>query len=370
MYQCKGQSLGLGVFNTFGSALQIVGATAVRVCGTYALGRKCPANVLAHNRDGRNFVAHLNKYLMPVTFAFLLLPQVHIMDIAGPNQTILEAIGFGADFNITYCGNGQAPVSTSGLALAKPIHFSKMQLQKGDYLIIPGCNIAYLTSDVFRAEKKLLQWICACHQAGVKLVSICSGAYVLAECGLLSDVECTTHFKHTQRLQQVYPKAKVKENVLFIEAKDIYTSAGIASGIDLTLYIIEQLVGSFIAHKVAREMVIYIRRDGGDAQHSAFLKYRNHIHAGIHKVQDYIIENIHRKNQLHELAAAACMSERNLTRVFRKEAGITINAFVNMIRIEKVNNLLHNPDLSRKQIARQVGLESERQLLRILKQTG
>jgi transcriptional regulator GlxA family with amidase domain len=307
---------------------------------------------------------------MPVTFAFLLLPQLHIMDIAGPNQTILEAIGYGADFNITYCGIGQAPVCSSGLVMAKPTHFSKMQLQKGDYLIIPGCNVAYLTSAAFRAEKKLLQWIRDCHQAGIKLVSICSAAYVLAECGLLNDMECTTHFKRTQQMQQEYPRVKVKENVLFTESKDIYTSAGVASGIDLTLYIVEQLVGSFVAHKVAREMVIYIRRDGSDAQQSAYLKYRNHIHAGIHKVQDYIVENIHRKNQLHELAAAACMSERNLTRVFRKEAGVTINEYVNSIRAEKVNTLLHNPDLSRKQIARQVGLESERQLLRILQQTG
>lgn len=307
---------------------------------------------------------------MPVTFAFLLLPQVHLMDIAGPNQTILEAIGYGADFNIVYCGINQAPVCSSGLAMVKPVHFSKMRLQKGDYLIIPGCNVAYLTSPEFRAEKELLQWVRNCHQAGVKLASICSGAYVLAECGLLNDIECTTHFKRTQQLQQEYPRVRVKENVLFTKTQDIYTSAGVASGIDLALYIVEQLVGSFIAHKVARELVIYIRRDGSDTQHSAFLKYRNHIHAGIHKVQDYIIENIHRKNQLHDLAAAACMSERNLTRVFRKEAGITINEFVNIIRIEKVNNLLHNPELSRKQIARQVGLESERQLLRILKQTG
>jgi transcriptional regulator GlxA family with amidase domain len=307
---------------------------------------------------------------MPVKFAFLLLPQVHIMDIAGPDQTILEAIGYGADFSIAYCGIGQSPTSSSGLAMAKPVHFSKTTLQAGDYLIIPGCNLSYITSDAFKAEKKLLQWICDCHQKGVKLVSICSGAFILAECGLLNGIDCTTHFKRTRQLQEQYPKARVKENVLFIEANGIYTSAGIASGIDLTLHIIEQLQGSFFAHKVAREMVIYIRRNGDDAQQSAFLKYRNHIHAGIHKVQDYIIENIHRKNQLHELAAAACMSERNLTRVFRKEAGITINAFVNSIRAEKVNSLLHNPDLSRKQIARQVGLESERQLLRILKQTG
>jgi transcriptional regulator GlxA family with amidase domain len=307
---------------------------------------------------------------MPVKFAFLLLPQVHILDVAGPNQTILEAIGYDADFSIVYCGINQSLVSSSGLAMAKPPHFSKTPLQKGDYLIIPGCNLSYLTSAAFKAEKKLLQWISNCHQAGVKLVSICSGAYVLAECGLLNDIECTTHFKRTQQLQQQYPRTKVKENVLFVESNGIYTSAGIASGVDLTLHIIDQLLGSFMAHKVAREMVIYIRRNGDDAQQSAFLKYRNHIHAGIHKVQDYIIENIHRKNQLHELAATACMSERNLTRVFRKEAGITINAFVNTIRAEKINNLLHNPDLSRKQIARQVGLESERQLLRILKQTG
>jgi len=307
---------------------------------------------------------------MAVKFVFLLLPEVHLMDIAGPDQTILEAIEYGAPFSIAYCSIGDDLTTSSGLSITQPTHFSTTVLQKGDYLIIPGCNVSYLTATAFKQQHGLRQWIRETYQRGVQLVSICSGSFVLAECGLLDGIECTTHFKRTKQLQQLYPKARVKENVLYVESNGIYTSAGIASGIDLTLHIIEQLEGSYFAHKVAREMVIYIRRNGSDAQHSALLKYRNHIHAGIHKVQDYIIDNIHQKNQLHELATTACMSERNLTRIFKKETGITINAFINSIRLERISHLLHSPDLSRKQIAGQVGLESEKQLLRILKQTG
>jgi transcriptional regulator GlxA family with amidase domain len=282
----------------------------------------------------------------------------------------LEAIGFGADFVMEYCGIDEAPVSAAGMLMARPQHFSDTRLQKGDYLIIPGSKVTYLLSDRFKAQQGLLQWLRDCHANGVKLVSICAGAFVLGEAGLLNGIECTTHFQRTRQLQQCYPMAKVKEHVLFVEANGIYTSAGIASGIDLTLYIIEQLLGSYFAHKVAREMVIYIRRNGQDAQQSAFLRHRNHIHAGIHKVQDHIIDNIHQKNQLHELAAVACMSERNLTRVFKKEAGITINSYINSIRVEKLGLLLQNPDLSRKQMAGLLGLVSERQLQRVMKHTG
>jgi transcriptional regulator GlxA family with amidase domain len=305
--------------------------------------------------------------MMAVQFVFLILPHVHLMDIAGPDQTILEAIDYGADFTLRYCGINESPISSTGLAFAQPAHFSSIQWRPGDFLVIPGCRADYLVSDDFKQQHGLLQWIRDAYQQGVQLMSICAGAFVLAECGLLNGIECTTHFKRTQQLQRLYPLAKVKEHVLFVASNGIYTSAGIASGIDLTLYIIEQLQGSFFAYKVAREMVIYIRRNGHDTQHSAYLQHRNHIHVGIHQVQDHIIENIHRKHPLHELAATACMSERNLTRLFRKETGITINAFINSIRLEKINNLLQNPDLSRRQIARQVGLESEKQLMRIVK---
>lgn len=303
---------------------------------------------------------------MSVQFVFLVLPDIHLMDLAGPDQTIHEATDFGAAFEIQYCGTGDKVISSAGLPIDQLKHFSKIKMNAGDYLIIPGSKVDYILSDAFTKNLKLHQWINDLHRDGIKIVSICAGAFVLGQCGLLDGRSCTTHFKRTAQLQQLYPLAKVQENVLFVEEEGIYTSAGIASGIDLMLFIIEQLRDSYFAHKVARELVIYNRRDGHNEQHSVFMQFRNHIHNGIHKAQDFIVENIQRKHPLHELADLACMSERNFTRVFKKETGITVNDYITLVRKEVILKLQKNRDLSLKQIAAKVGLDSEKQVKRIL----
>ncbi len=303
---------------------------------------------------------------MPTKFIFLILPNVHLLDLAGPDQAIHEAIDFGADFEIVYCGINEAITTSAGLGLKQQTHFSKIKYNAGDFIIIPGAKVKYLLSNEMKANKDLHIWLCKAHQNKINLVSICAGALVLAECGLLDNISCTTHFKVTKQLQQLYPKTTVKENILFVEENNIYTSAGIASGIDLILHIIEKLTDGFFAHKVARELVIYYRRDGVSMQQSAYLECRNHIHIGIHNAQDYILENLSKKNNLNHLAEIACMSERNFTRIFKKETGKTVNEYINTIRKEKISNLMQNPSLSRKHIAQQVGLESEKQLLRII----
>ena len=132
------------------------------------------------------------------------------------------------------------------------------------------------------------------------------------------------------------------------------------------LYLLEQKTDSYFTHKVARELVVYNRRKGVSDQISPVFQYRNHIHAGIHRVQDYILENLSQKYHLDDLATIANMSERSFTRIFKKEIGITVNQYINTIRVERIKELLKNPELSKKQIANKVGLKSERQLERLL----
>ncbi|HMT27881.1 MAG TPA: DJ-1/PfpI family protein [Bacteroidia bacterium] len=303
---------------------------------------------------------------MATKFVFLILPQMHLLDLAGPDQAIHEAIEYGADFEIEYCSLGKNVVSTAGLPLGKIRHYSKIKFKKNDFLFIPGSNFSYLVSGEFRKNKELFKWIQTNYLKGVNVCSICAGAFVLAESGLLNGLTCTTHFKKTRELQQMYPKLKVMENILYTDQNGIYTSAGIASGIDLTLHIIERLKGSYFAHLVARELVVYNRRNGSSAQESEMLRFRNHIHSGVHKVQDFIIDKIHQKMKLPDLAEMANMSERNFTRIFKKETQVSVNEFVTIIRKEKISELLKNPDLSKIEIANKVGLKSEKQLGRIL----
>lgn len=303
---------------------------------------------------------------MTTKFVFLLLPEIHLMDLAGPDQAIHEAIEYGAEFEILYCSVKDTITSSAGLPIGNVIPYHEVVFSKGDFLIIPGSNASYLQSEKFKQNTDLLNWIRRNYQNGVNLCSICAGAFALAETGLLDHISCTTHFKRTKQLQEMYPKAKVIENILFTDSDGIYTSAGIASGIDLTLYIIEKLKGSHFAHLVARELVVYKRRNGTAHQESELFQYRNHIHAGIHKVQDWIIENIHLKTNLGELAEIAHMSERNFTRTFKKETNTTVTDYIALIRKEKIKELSKNPDLSRIEIAQKVGIQSERHLNRLL----
>lgn len=307
---------------------------------------------------------------MATRFFFLILPEVHLLDLAGPNQVIAEAIDLGADFDIEYCGIESTTTSSAALGIHGLTHFSNTNPKAGDYIIIPGSRARYLQSARFKSNKDLLQWLTSVHAKQVKLVSICVGAFVLGEAGLLDHLECTTHFQFTDNLQKEFPSSIVQENILFVHQNNIYTSAGIASGIDLMLHIIEKETNSHLAHKVARELVVYKRREGLQAQQSIYFQFRDHIHSGIHKVQDFIIHNIAKKLYLSDLADVAHMSERNFSRLFKKETGVTVNAYITNVRIEQIRSLIKNPDLSRKQIAKKVGLESDKQVTRLLQSNG
>lgn len=297
---------------------------------------------------------------------FLILPQVHLLDLAGCDQVFLEAKEMGVPVELLFCGLN-TPVSTSaGLPIGKLPHFSTMQLKPGDYLFIPGVSVEFLLNGGIGEAETLYKWLRNLHKMGVIVCSICTGAFLLAQTGLLDGRKCTTHWKRTAQLQQLFPAVHVTENILFSEDRGIYTSAGVTAGIDMALHILSVISNDHIAFSVARELVVYMRRSQTAPQQSIFMQYRNHIHSGIHKLQDYLHENIDKKNTLNLLADIACMSPRNLTRVFKKETGTSVNHYITLIRKEKLLQLQRNPDISKSQMAASCGLKSERQIMRLL----
>lgn len=305
---------------------------------------------------------------MPTKIIFLVSPRTHFLDLAGPDQVFFEAIFYKAPFELVYCSFAPEEAGTaSGLRFASLPHYAGIEVNKGDYIFIPGMDTEVITGSHSGAMKDLFAWLTAAYERQAHLCSVCTGAFLLAAAGLLNGKTCTTHWKYTQKLQQQYPRLKVLENVLFTERDSVFTSAGIASGVDMALHIVEKEMGAYFANKVAREIVVYIRREGNQAQQSVFLSYRNHIHAGIHAVQDWLVEHLDQKNSLVQLADRAHMSSRNFTRIFKKETGITIGDYIALLRREKIRELLKKPDLSRAQVARQVGLGSERQVNRLIK---
>jgi transcriptional regulator GlxA family with amidase domain len=152
----------------------------------------------------------------------------------------------------------------------------------------------------------------------------------------------------------------------FVKAGDIYTSAGVSSGIDLSLFILEELFGSGFAAKIAKEIVVYIRRTETDPQVSAFMQFRNHLDQRIHTVQDLLSQSLGQKLSIAELADAVFMSPRNLTRLFRKTTGISIGDYLNKLRTERSVQMIAD-GYTMQAAAQSCGLKSTNQLRAIIK---
>ncbi len=298
---------------------------------------------------------------------FLVLPRTHLLDLAGPIQVFQEGIEQGAQLEIQYCAHERDLTTSSDFPFGKLPHYSEVSLRCGDFLVVAGAEVSYLVSKQLTGDQALLRWVGEMHALSVRIVSICTGAFFLGAAGLLNGRKCTTHWKRTAELKKRFPRIQLVEDILFTECDGIYTSAGVTAGIDLALYILEQLTDDHLSYKVARELVIYARRRGTESQESSFLKYRNHIHSGIHQVQDYLHYNLQKRVSLSQLADQACMSPRNLTRIFKRETGITVNEYTSILRKEVLKKLAGNPDMSRKQMAKHCGLTSERQVIRLLR---
>jgi transcriptional regulator GlxA family with amidase domain len=300
--------------------------------------------------------------------AFIIPPTVQLLDLAGPVQVFSEAKYYGYDLSLEFYCFQNNPRCSAGLAFEDIKHFSEAEISEGDFVLMAGMEFSYIESISFRAERKFFQWLQACVQKKATVASICNGAFALGEAGLLDNIECTTHWRRITQLQSRFPKAKVIADVLYIKTKNVYTSAGVSAGIDLSLSILEDLKGPLFTHKVARSLVVYHRRSERHKQESIYLDYRNHINPQVHQVQDYLIEHLAEDNDIASLAEIVAMSPRNLSRVFKEKTGTTILEYLTQLRLEKATTLLNNPNYTLDYIARECGFKTSRQLQRILKE--
>lgn len=292
----------------------------------------------------------------------LILPDVHLLDMAGPVQVFHEAAELGGAYRLLYCGIEPKVQSAQGLSLAdlEPLPPPR----EGDLVLIPGMS----SSSIGRLDHVPTGWLRKAHQAGARIASVCTGAFALARAGLLDGRQCTTHWKTVERLRSQYPRARVIENRLFIEDERVITSAGVSSGIDMALALVERDHGPLVVGRVTREMVVYLRRSGEHEQRSVYLDHRTHLHPGIHRVQDFIVQHPDQKVTIFQLARIAAMSPRNLTRVFHRAAGLTPKQFASKVRLQVARDLVDDPERSVESIASSCGFEDARQLRRLWKQ--
>ena len=299
---------------------------------------------------------------------FLIPPKVQLLDIIGPIHIFYEAIEYGASLELHFISltDETEIVSFPGLQFSQLESFKGYNLDKRDVVFIPGTDFGLFSDKQFlQSSQPFLKWLKAQMSNNAVICSVCTGAYLLAHAGMLDNKTCTTHWKYLDHLKEHFPKAKVVDNRLFVFEGNLYSSAGVASGIDLALYLLELYLGPKLAADVAKEVVIYFRRGEGDPQLSIFLQYRNHINNRIHQVQDLITQNLERKWTIELLAEQIHASPRNLSRIFKKTTGITIGQYLSQIRIERAQQLLaegHKMTF----IAQACGLKSTNQLRSLL----
>jgi transcriptional regulator GlxA family with amidase domain len=308
---------------------------------------------------------NLHPHPTPRRVLFALIDGCETLDFAGPLQTLNEANSLlgnssSAPYQLIYCGPKPRICTAQGLVIAQLCHLPKVDA--GDLIFVPGYQIE---RDV--VPRALIKWLREGYASGAQICSVCTGAFALGEAGLLDARVCTTHWKRTVELQQRFPRAVVAQDRLFIEDRPIMTSAGIASGIDMTLALIERDHGPRVAAAVAREMVVYIRRDSSQTQGSIYLEFRAHMNPIVHAVQDYIIANPELRCTLADLVHLTGTSERNLTRAFRQATGISITEFRQRVRLEYAKSLLDNPALTIEDVAAQSGFPDTRHFRRLWK---
>ena len=292
-----------------------------------------------------------------------------MLDITGPAHVFYEAAAYGAAIASHHIRiNSTTEVkSSSGLVFSQVDLFSDHELKESDIIFVPGLESSLLHDDAFQRENtRFYEWLKGQQANGAKICSVCTGAYLLAQAGILDGKDCTTHWKYIEDFRKCFPLVNLLQDRLFVKDGTIYSSAGVSSGIDLSLYIIEELYGPVFATKIAKEIVVYLRRTEDDPQLSVFLQYRNHIENRIHQAQDFLSQHLDEQITIEKLGSKVNMSPRNLTRLFKKTTGITVGQYIDNLRVERAIQLL-SEGYKVETVSQMCGLNSSNQLRAIIK---
>ncbi|MCY1635432.1 GlxA family transcriptional regulator [Marinifilum sp. D737] len=298
------------------------------------------------------------------TVYFYIPEQVTILDLSGVLQVFEEAKFLGFNYHFEFISSQSKVNCSSGLELSALNDFKETSPTKNDIIFISGASTHQMIH--CSEDQSFFDWLKRAHTNETTICSICSGAFLLAKSGLLNHKECTTHWGFIKKMKTEFPLLKIQDNTLFTKSDNIYTSAGVVTGIDLALFLIEERHGKQIATEVAKGLVVYKRRHATDEQESVYLQNRSHQDEKIHIVQDWIIHNLEDASTIENLAELVHVSPRNLTRTFKKRTGVTIAEYRTKLRIEKAKSLLSNSDYKIEHIANLCGYRTSKQLRMVL----
>jgi transcriptional regulator GlxA family with amidase domain len=287
---------------------------------------------------------------------FLLYEGVQLLDVAGPAEVLSQAnteVGR-LVYDVLYVGqevSGKVR-SSAGLQLAiDPLPPSSLQIHT---LVVPGADEAALRQ--VRENPVLMSWLDYAATNAQVTASVCSGAFLLGPLGYLDDHRVTTHWMGTRALQTEFPKASVEDDTLYVHDKDLWTSAGVLSGVDMMLAMVSLDLGAEVALKIARALVVFLFRDGGQSQFSAPIDLQSKASRGdIVSLVAWLETRLHEAVTVEEMAAFLNTSIRTLHRRCLNALAMTPAQVLSELRLERSRNFLHELNVPIKTIAYECG---------------
>ena len=311
------------------------------------------------------------------------LQQRHIAMLVYPNCLLIDAIGPTEVFNFTNAAlqqigrislsesvytlsivaENKGPVKTSsGVCLVADKGFNDINDDIDTLMVAGATHSSYL--DAVKNDNKTCNWLISMMPKVRRMVSICTGALLLAECGLLDGHKATTHWLHCDQLALQYKKIRVEPDKIFVRDGNMYTSGGVTAGIDLALSLVEEDWGWEVAANVARGMLIFMRRPGGQTQFSSYIFNEAKTRKDFRELQAWIVSNPSADLSVDYLAERMAMSPRNFSRLFCQEIGVTPAKFVEGVRLEAARNMMLQTDLPMESVAVNCGFSNAEQMRR------
>jgi len=294
-------------------------------------------------------------------------PDAEILDITGPLDVfsiagrVLSSSGDEeSPYTIEIAAARAGPLATSsGIRLYADRSFREIG-NEVDTLMVPG---GIGTSQAI-ADNAFIKWILNTAPKVRRVCSVCTGAFILAEAGLLDGRSATTHWRWCDLLAKRYPAVSVEPDPIFVQSGSIYTSAGVTAGIDLALALVEEDHGRQVALATARLMVIFLKRPGGQSQFSAQLSSQLAVREPIRDLQVWISDHLDDDLSVEAMAGRVAMSPRNFTRVFKRETGMTPGHFVEISRIDAARRALEESNGTIDAIAAECGFGTRESMRR------
>ncbi|GGC67252.1 GlxA family transcriptional regulator [Undibacterium terreum] len=295
------------------------------------------------------------------TVALLAFPGVQALDVSGPLDVFSEANRFLTQehqYRLELLGTERGLMSCSnGMPIAAHRHYSEA-VESFDLLLVAG------GPELPRQprDEALSAWLQAAARRSKRHGSICNGAFLLGHAGLLEGKRVTTHWNDVAALARMFPQATVDGDRIYLQDGDLFTSAGVTAGIDLSLYLLSADCGAEVSLHVAKRLVVFTQRRGGQSQFSPYLTPYVEEGSPVSTVQQYVLAHLEQELSVESLAAIASMSPRNFARVFVRDARMTPAEFIESARLDEARVLLESTPDPLKRVAHRCGFSNVNQM--------